>query len=161
MLQRTLLAALFVLAAAAPLASQPSRAQAAPPSTAAPDRKALAEAEARRFPQPVRVGDLVGRRLLEPRESQPLLGHVERLVRTPEGLDIVVRQAGLLARVSNGLVGGGRRVAVPAEAISLLGEHVALTGLSPAQFAALPDAAPAAPIPPDQVVRLGLVKPFH
>ena len=151
MLQRTL-PLLIVLAVAPPIAAQP-----APPS-----RAALAEAEARRFPQPVRVGDLLGRRLLEPRESQPLLGHVEALVRTPAGLDMVVRQAGLLARVSNGLVGGGRRVAVPAEAISLLGEHVALTGLTPAQFAALPDApSVSAPLAPDQVVRLGLVKPFH
>ncbi len=38
-----------------------------------------------RFPQPVRVGDLAGRLLLQPEESQPVLGRVTGLVRRGDG----------------------------------------------------------------------------
>ena len=37
---------------------------------------------ANRFPQPVRTLDLIGRKLLEPKESQPLLGRVNATLQT-------------------------------------------------------------------------------
>jgi hypothetical protein len=77
------------------------------------------------LPQPVRAGDLLGRQLLRPIEAQHVLGRVAALVRQPDGAVLVVVNAG-------GLLGFGTRpVAVPLEAIALLGEHVALMDLSP------------------------------
>lgn len=122
----------------------------APPSVAGPtDRAAL------RFPQPVRVGDLSGRTLLGPGESQPVLGRITGTVRHADGrTSVVVRLAGWFA---------ARSVAVPVEAVGLLGEFVALLDITPEQLRALPtfEAASASVIPPDQAIRVGLVKPFH
>ena len=112
---------------------------------------------ARRFPQPVRVGDLVDRKLLEPKESQPVLGRVTDIVRELDGgTRFVVRIGGWL-----GL--GGRSVAIPAEAVALLGEHVALVDVTPGQLQALPTLDPASvrSIPPDERIRVGVVRPFH
>lgn len=137
---------LLLLAA---LAAGPAFAQPAPPSGA--DR------EARRFPQPVRVGDLVDRRVLEPKESQPVLGRVTGLVRGPDGAASVVvsldRWFGLR----------GRSVAVPVTAVALLGEHVALVDLTPDQLRALPDIDTASlrGIPAEDTIRIGLARPFH
>ena len=52
-----------------------------------PDAATLAARAARRFPQPVRVGDLLGRDVLQPIEAQPVLGHqVAVLDYTPDQL---------------------------------------------------------------------------
>lgn len=112
---------------------------------------------ARRLPQPVRVGDLAGRRLLRPIERQDVLGRVASIARQPDGtLVAVIRTGGLL-----GL--GTHLVAVPLDATALLGEHLALIDLTPEALQALPSFDPAgAPVlAPDQVVRVGLVRPFH
>ena len=45
-----------------------------------PPGMSLAESAAMRFPQPVRVGDLLGRDVLRPVESQDVLGRVRELV---------------------------------------------------------------------------------
>src|ERR1700742_2680756 len=55
-----------------------------------PPRTSLAEAAAMRFPQPVRVGDLLGRQVLRPVESQDVLGRVHRVVRDGNGQILVV-----------------------------------------------------------------------
>ena len=52
----------------------------APAQEPAPANTSLAEAAARRFPQPVRVGDLIDRSVLQPLESRPLLGRVAQVV---------------------------------------------------------------------------------
>ena len=120
-----------------------------------PTPAVLAERTAKRFPQPVRVGDLLGRDLLQPLPSQPVLGRVLSLARRPDGgIDLLI-QAGTT------LGFGGRPVAVPIEAVALLGEHVALLDYTPAQLAALPTAQPGTPIPPTETIKVGLVKPFH
>lgn len=137
------------------------------PGMTVPDMAARA---ARRFPQPVRVGDLAGRLLLQPEESQPVLGRVTGLVRRGDGaLEVVVRLDGAwglgwlgLQRIEwSGF--GPRLVAVPVEAVALLGEHVALMGLTPVRLRALPSLAPdsVAEIPPDATIRVGIVRPFH
>ena len=124
----------------------------------------------RRFPQPARVGDLVGRALLQPTEAQPVLGRVTGLVRRGDGATAVIVRldgrlglSGLGLRWINWAGFGARLVAVPIEAVALLGEHVALVDLTPERLQALPtfapDAAPA--IGPDETVRVGLVRPFH
>src|SRR5215469_7111364 len=49
---------------------------ATPGGTPPPPGMSLAESAAMRFPQPVRVGDLLGREVLRPVESQDVLGRV-------------------------------------------------------------------------------------
>lgn len=127
------------------------------PSGSIPAPAVLAERAGRRFPQPVRVGDLPGRKVLAPAESQPVLGHVARLVRRADGsTTLTIRLAGWLGI-------GGRSVDVPIEAIGLLGEHVALLDITPDQLRSLPDADPAVgtEIGRDDTIRVGLGKPFH
>ena len=117
---------------------------------------------ARRFPQPVRVGDLIHRQVLRPVERQTVLGRVEGVARRGDGAVLVVvdaRNAGW--RGALGL--GARPVAVPADAMALLGEYLALVDLTPDQLRALPtfDPVGTAPVPPGDVIRMGLVRPFH
>ncbi len=52
---------------------------------------------------------------------------------------------------------------VPVEAVALLGEYVALMGLTPERLHALPTFATgsATAIPPDETLRVGIVRPFH
>ena len=142
------------------LASGPgvTAARSAEPQPALPAPSALAQEAEHRFPQPVRVGDLVGRKLLAPQENQPVLGRVIDVIRTESGLKLVVE----VFRWPNVEI-GGRAVAVPAEAVALLGEYVALVGLKPDQLGALPDFDPtSAPrVTADESVSMGLVKPFH
>lgn len=121
-----------------------------------------AQQAARRFPQPVRVGDLIHRQVLRPVERQTVLGRVEGVARRADGAVLVVvdaRDAGW--RGALGL--GARPVAVPADAMALLGEYLALMDLTPEQLRALPtyDPAGTAPVPPGDTIRMGLVRPFH
>lgn len=130
----------------------------------------MAGRAARRFPQPVRVGDLFDRFLLEPEESQPILGRIARLVRSSDGaVQIVVRLDGSLGLGWLGLRPiawpgiRSRLVVVPVEAVALLGEYVALIGMTPERLRTLPDFVPglASDIPPDETIRVGIVRPFH
>jgi len=129
---------------------------------AVPVRAQESAQAARRFPQPVRVGDLIHRQVLRPVEWQTVLGRVDSVVRRADGTVLVVvdaRDAGW-----RGTLGfGARPVAVPSDALALLGEHLALMDLMPEQLRALPtfDLAGAAPVPPDDRIRMGLVRPFH
>ncbi|HYZ64427.1 MAG TPA: hypothetical protein VE650_18405 [Acetobacteraceae bacterium] len=129
---------------------------AVPASAQAPDRASLAEHAARRYPQPVRVGDLIGREVLEPKESQTVLGRVAAIRRAQDGgIDLVMRYGGLLGF-------GTRLISVPIEAVALLGEYVAMVGLTPDQLAALPTAPEqGTALGPDETIRVGLVRPFH
>lgn len=127
---------------------------AAPPP---PDAATLAERAAKRFPQPVRVGDLIGRDVLKPTEAQAVLGHVAAVTRRQDGgLDVVVRIGGFLGF-------GARPVAVPVEAVALLGEYVAVLDFTPEQLGAFPtdDGSRSTPLAPDDVIRVGLTRPFH
>ena len=134
-----------------------AHAQGSGPATGTAPTATMAGKAASRFPQPVRVGDLLGRKLLGPAESQPVLGRVSDVVRRPDGgTNLVVRLAGWF-----GL--GTRLVAVPVEAVGLLGEHVALLDIKADDLRGLPafDPAAASEIARDATIRVGLVKPFH
>ncbi|RUP18909.1 hypothetical protein [Methylobacterium sp.] len=137
------------------------------PGMTAPE---MAGRAAGRFPQPVRVGDLAGRFLLQPEESQPVLGRIAGLVRRDDGTaEVVIRLEGSLGLTWLGLRSvawtgfSPRLVAVPVEAVALLGEYVALMGLTPERLHALPTFATgsATAIPPDETLRVGIVRPFH
>lgn len=142
---RRILALLMLLACA------PALAQPADPASLPAGRAAA------RFPQPVRVGDLLGKQVLRPVEAQDVLGRIAAIARRPGGtVLIVVRLGGVL-----GL--GARPVAVPVEATALLGPYLAVMDLSPGQLRALPtyDSAGAQTLPSDETIRVGLTRPFH
>jgi len=84
----------------------------------------------RRFPQAVRVGDLIGLPVLD--DDSRILGHVTRVVRTPQGkIKLIVAYGGFL--------GWGRRpVAVPIEAVGILGRQLASLDMPPKDYAAAP-----------------------
>lgn len=117
----------------------------------------LAERAARRFPQPVRVGDLIDRQVLQPVPAQHVLGRVAAINRNKEGgIDVVVRFGGFLGF-------GTRPIAVPVEAVALLGEHVVVMDFTPEQLRAFPTVQKGKEmaIAPGEIIRVGLTKPFH
>ncbi len=110
-----------------------------------------------RFPQPVRVGDLLGRSVLQPVESQAVLGTVRELIRGADGALAVVMDFG-------GFLGfGTRRIAVPVDAMVLVGDVMEVVAFTPAQLRAFAtfDPAGTTPVPPDTVIKVGLAKPSH
>jgi hypothetical protein len=156
MVRRTLshLAAIGALAAIAGTAHAQS---ATPGGMPPPPGMSLARSAAMRFPQPVRVGDLLGRDVLRPVESQDVLGHVRLLVRDSKGQIMVVIDFG-------GLFGlGGRLIAVPADAMVLLGQDVEVVAFTPDELRGFPTFSPSgtAPIVNDAVIEMGLAKPSH
>lgn len=110
------------------------------------------ERMARRFPQPVRVGFLVGLPVLD--EHSSTIGRVRRVVRTPEGkIRLVMPYGGLLGF-------GGRDVAIPVERVAMLGQHVAAVDMTRAMFEQAPTWREAADqtLGPDETVRVGLTR---
>ncbi len=118
------------------------------------DQSAAAKA---RFPQPVQVGQLIGRDVLQPLESQPLLGHVRRLVRKPDGaIDVIVDYGGWFGW-------GARPIAVPLSAMALLGADMSIFGYRPDQLATFPTVTADAGqvLPAGETIQVGLTKPAH
>ena len=146
------------IAAALALMSGVAWAQSATPGGMPPPKDmSLAQSAAMRFPQPVRVGDLFGRSVLEPVEAQTVLGTVRTLVRGADGGVFVVMDFG-------GVLGiGARRVAVPIDAMVLVGDVMEVVAFTPAQLRQFQtfDPAGTTPVPPDAVVKVGLAKPSH
>ena len=104
----------------------------------------------RRFPQPVRVGDLIGLPLLDWDDST--LGYVRHVVRTPEGkIQLIVNQGRLFGW-------GGRLVQVPIEAVAILARQLDLLDISVEKFRAAPawSAATTQPIPSDDMIRIAI-----
>jgi len=123
----------------------------------APAGMALAEAAARRFPQPIRVGDLLNRRVLRPLESQPTIGRVRAVVRKPDGtIAIVMTYGGVFGFFAH-------PIAVPVDGMALLGPYMEVLDFTPAQLDSFPtfDGSDATPLPSDSVIRVGLAKPSH
>ena len=117
----------------------------------------LAEKAARRYPQPVRVGDLIGRQVLQPVPAQHVLGRVAAIDQNARGgIDILIRFGGFLGF-------GTRLIAVPVEAVALLGEHLAVLDFTPEQLREFPTVSEAGEraLAPDTSIRVGLTKPFH
>jgi hypothetical protein len=83
-----------------------------------------------RFPQPVRVGDLIGLPLLD--ASHSTLGYVSQVVRRKDGrIDLIVAYGGLLER----LVGDTRPIAVPIEVVGIRGRELASLDMPRAEYA--------------------------
>lgn len=122
-----------------------------------PSPESLAQGAARRFPQPVRVGDLVGRKVLRRASTQEVLGRVREVVRREDGaVQVVMDYGGVLGFLA-------RPIAVPVEAMTLVGYYMEVFDLTPEQLDGLAtfDGTGAAPLPPDGVIRVGLNGPTH
>jgi PRC-barrel domain len=122
-----------------------------------PPGMSLASSAAMRFPQPVRVGDLLGREVLRPVESQDVLGRVHGLVRDPDGRIMVVVDFG-------GFLGfGARPIAVPVDAMVLLGQDMEIVAFTPEQLRQFPTFSPTGTtgVANDSIIKVGLAKPSH
>lgn len=122
-----------------------------------PPGMSMAASAAMRFPQPVRVGDLLHRDVIEPVESQNYVGKVEQIVSASDGgLAAVITLGGFLGFSS-------RSVLVPVDALVLLGNVVEVDAFTPAQLRHLPTFSPGGttPLAPDAIIKVGLAKPSH
>jgi len=122
-----------------------------------PPGMSLAESAAMRFPQPVRVGDLLGREVLRPVESQDILGRVRRVVRDRNGQILVVVDFG-------GVLGfGSRPIAVPVDAMVLLGQDMEVVAFTPRQLRQFPTFSPSGTtdVADNTIIKVGLAKPSH
>ncbi len=127
----------------------------APAGLPPPTGMSLAQSAAMRFPQPVRVGSLIGEDVQEPLESHVVLGTVRALVREADGrIDVVLRYGGWF---------GSRPIAVPLDAMVVVGQVMEIVAYKPPQLRRFPTFLPAGstPLPPDAIVRVGLAKPSH
>jgi hypothetical protein len=118
---------------------------------------ALAESAAMRFPQPVRAGDLPGRAVLRPVESQDILGRVRALVRDRDGQIMVVVDFG-------GFLGfSARPIAIPVDAMVLLGQDMEIVAFTPDQLRQFPTFSPSGTtdVADDTIIKVGLAKPSH
>lgn len=151
---RSVLALALVLGATA--AGAPSFA-AGPPHASTqtqPAEDALTPAErmATRFPQKVRVGDLVGLPLLD--FDDRTLGFVTEVARTPEGgIVLVVPVGGWFGR-------GGRPVPVPIETVAILGRQIALLDIPRDDLPKLAAWTPGAGqnVPADDIIRIAITR---
>jgi hypothetical protein len=131
----------------------PSAAEAAPQNTqAAPVDNSPEAIMRRRFPQKVRVGDLIGLPMLD--DNDVTLGHVERVVRTPEG------KIRLIVGYSRWFGWFGRPVAVPIEVVAILGRQIASLDMPPAEYVAAPTwtAGNDVAIPDDDIIRIAVTR---
>ena len=150
---RILLGSCFLAAATNLVQAQSTTPGGMPP----PPGMSLAESAAMRFPQPVRVGDLLGREVLRPVESQDILGRVRGLVRDRDGRIMVVVDFG-------GFLGfGARPIAVPVDAMVLLGQDMEIVAFTPEQLRQFPTFSPSGTteVANDTIIKVGLAKPSH
>ncbi len=92
----------------------------------------MAESERmrRRFPQAVRVGDLIGLPVLD--DGSRTLGYVRQVARTPQNkIRLIVDYGGFLGW-------GARPVAVPIEVVGILGRALASLNMPREEYAAAP-----------------------
>jgi hypothetical protein len=106
----------------------------------------------RRFPQPVKVGDLIGLPVLD--LDDRTLGYVKSVVRTADGkIKLIVPHGGFL--------GWGRRpVAVPIEVVAIAARQIALLDMTRAELDAAPTWADplSRSLPAGETIRIGLYR---
>jgi hypothetical protein len=138
--------------------SLPALAQSpAPGGMPPPNGMSLAASTAMRFPQPVRVGDLLNRDVLRPVESQDIIGTVAQVVADKQGTVYVVIRCG-------GFLGFGTRlIAVPSNAMVLVGDVMEVVAYTPEELRGFPTFSSdgVTPVPSDSMIKVGLAKPSH
>jgi len=125
-----------------------------PPTGMEEKKKSMTPAERMqaRFPQPVRVGDLIGLPLLD--DSSCTLGRVREVVRTADDkIELIVAYGGLLGW-------GARPVAVPIEVVGIQGRELASLDMPRSEYAAAPTwrSAGAQALPNDATIKIALAR---
>lgn len=111
----------------------------------------------KRFPQPVRVGDLIGLRVLD--YDDLTIGRVQQVVRTPAGkVELIVPYGGLFGLSVPGW--RTRPVAVPIETVAILGRQIAALDMQREEFATAPtwSAAEAMTIAPGEMIQIAITR---
>jgi hypothetical protein len=152
MRRREFIAVLGSAVVAWPLAA---RTQAMVPPTGMMDAQQsmpMNERYLKRFPQPARVGDLIGLPVLDLNSST--LGYVRQVVRTPSG------EIKFIVGYSPWWGWFGRPVAVPLEALGIEGRQLVSLDMPPSEYVAAPTwhDTGAAPLSADAIVRIALAR---
>ncbi len=129
-------------------------AQHMPPQGETPQKDTMTPEERmnRRFPQPVRVGDLINLRVLD--DQDVTIGLVRKVVRTPQGKILLLVSQG-------GWFGWGERlVAAPIEVLAIFGRQLASLDMEPKDYASASTwiEGDGTPIPDDEIIRIALTK---
>ena len=106
----------------------------------------------KRFPQPVRAGDLIGLPVLD--WDDRTIGRVKFIVRTKSAKNQLVITIG-------GFLGWRQRlVAIPIEVVAIAARQLAALDMTPAQINAAPtwNRELTSPIAPDETIRIALYK---
>jgi PRC-barrel domain protein len=135
--------------------AEPANSSTAPAPQAvnpAPDDDSLEARFNRRFPQKVKVGDLVGLPMLD--DDDVTLGYVRKVVRTPEG------KIKLIVSYSRWFGWFGRPVAVPIEAVAILGRQIASIDMPPKEYEAAPTWTDGKDqtLPDNEIIRIALTR---
>jgi len=140
------------------MASLGARAQAMIPPTGMEDASKpipMTDRMSRRFPQPVRVGDLIGLPVLD--DSASTLGYVQEVVRSPAGQNV------LIVSYSKWFGWFGwftRPVAVPIEATGIEGKQIVSLDMPPGEYVTAPtwQGQNATVLPNDDTIRIALAR---
>jgi hypothetical protein len=130
---------------------------AAPPAGMGDSDKVLTPEQRmqRRFPQPVRVGDLIGLPVLD--DSHRTLGFVREVVRTPQNeIDFIIAYSGWCGWCS----WEARLVAVPIEVLGISGREIASLDMPRSEYATAPTwrRADATILSNDDSIRMALAR---
>jgi hypothetical protein len=109
-----------------------------------------------RYPQPIKVGDLIGLPVLD--YSDSTIGYVRNVVRTPAGkIQLIVTQGGWPAGWSTWR---SRLVAVPIETVAILGRQLAALEMTREQFVAAPtwSETEGQAITPNDMIRIAITR---
>ncbi len=106
----------------------------------------------RRYPQKIRVGDLVGREVIS--DAYDILGRVVQVVRSPAG------KIKLIVSYSRWFGWFSRPVAVPIELVGALGRQVGSIDMEPEEYRAAPTwiAGTDRPIPDNDIILIAIAK---
>lgn len=132
-----------------------------PPGDKSQGNSSPEEVMRRRYPQPVKVGDLIGLPVLDWRDST--IGYIGDVVRTPAGkIQLVVPYSPWFGWVrAKCLLSWCRRpVAVPLETVAILARQVDVLDMSREEFDAAPTFVPSQskPIPPDEIIKIAITR---
>jgi hypothetical protein len=109
----------------------------------------------KRYPQPARVGDLIGYAVLD--DNSRTLGYVRQVVRTADGkIELIVAYNSWC-----GWCGIDRRlVAVPIEVVGVLGRQIASLDMPPSEFATAPiwNGSGATVLGDDETIKVALAR---
>lgn len=146
------------------LAAAPQAGEAKAPHQEGPQQdKQLTPEEkmARRFPQPVQVGFLIGLPVLD--WSDSTVGYIRDVVRTPEGkVQLIVPYNRWFGWIKNGTFFDRYRrpVAVPIETVAILAQQVDVLDMPIEEFETAPEFVPskATPVPPTEHIRIAITR---